>query len=131
MSGQYPARIGVTDWIDESGTFHPLRGKLFDAPYLKHMPENTITVAERLRNAGYQTWHVGKWHLGGGNYLPENFGFDVNIGGCEWGHPSYGYFSPYHIPTLEDGPEGEYLTDRLTDEAIELIRKAPDDKPFF
>ena len=84
-----------------------------------------------MRNAGYQTWHVGKWHLGGGNYLPENFGFDLNIGGCEWGHPSYGYFSPYHIPTLEDGPEGEYLTDRLTDEAIELIRKAPDDKPFF
>ncbi len=74
---------------------------------------------------------MGKWHLGGGNFLPENFGFDVNIGGCEWGHPSYGYFSPYHIPTLEDGPEGEYLTDRLTDEAIELIRKAPDDKPFF
>ena len=131
LSGQYPARIGVTDWIDESGTFHPLKGKLIDAPYLKHMPENTITVAERLRNAGYQTWHVGKWHLGGGNFLPENFGFDVNIGGCEWGHPSYGYFSPYHIPTLEDGPEGEYLTDRLTDEAIELIRKAPDDKPFF
>ena len=131
LSGQYPARIGVTDWIDESGTFHPLRGKLIDAPYLKHMPENTITVAERLKNAGYQTWHVGKWHLGGGNYLPENFGFDLNIGGCEWGHPSYGYFSPYHIPTLEDGPEGEYLTDRLTDEAIELIRKAPDDKPFF
>lgn len=44
----------------------------------------------------------GKWHLGEGNYLPENFGFDVNIVGANGGHPSlHGYFSPYHIPVIE------------------------------
>jgi len=60
---------------------------------------------------------------------PENHGFDVNVGGCHMGSLS-SYFSPYGIPTLADGPDGEYLTDRLTDEAIRLIHDSGD-RPFF
>ena len=61
--------------------------------------------------------------------IADQHGFDVNVAGCEWGHPQ-SYFSPYNCPTLPDGEDGEYLTDRLTDEAIALIENA-DDQPFF
>lgn len=130
LSGKYPATIGVTDWIDHKGEYHPLKGKLIDAPYIKHLPLSEKTIASTLKDNGYQTYHVGKWHLGTEEYYPENHGFMENKGGCFWGHPFNGYFSPYAIPTLEDGIEGEYLTDRLTNEALNLINKA-EDKPFF
>lgn len=134
MTGKYPARLGLTDWLDMEGTSHPLKGKLIDAPYIKHLPDGEYTLANALRDGGYATWHVGKWHLGKRPYYPENLGFDVNIGGCFWGHPHEGYFSPYGIETLTEGPQGEYLTDRITDEAIKLIRshkESGDDRPFF
>lgn len=130
LSGKYPANVGITDWIDWSGRVHPCKGKLIDAPYIDHLPLEEKSLASILRDNGYNTWHVGKWHLGKEPYYPEKHGFDVNIGGCYLGLPRHGYFSPYHIPTLENGPQGEYLTDRLTDEAIGLIEKN-DGRPFF
>jgi arylsulfatase A-like enzyme len=130
LTGKYPATVGVTDYIDWKRSVHPAKGKLIDAPYIDHLPLTEKSVAATLREAGYSTWHVGKWHLGGRDYYPENQGFDVNVGGCSWGYPHQCYFSPWGIETLEDGPEGEYLTDRLTDEAIRLIRKS-EGKPFF
>jgi arylsulfatase A-like enzyme len=131
LTGKYPATVGVTDWIDWTGRAHPARGKLIDVPYVDHLPLEEIALPEVLQEAGYHTWHVGKWHLGGPEYYPERHGFERNVGGCEWGSPRHGYFSPWGIPNLEDGPEGEYLTDRLTDEAIRLIRGNDDGRPFF
>lgn len=125
LTGRYPARIGVTDWIGSNA-----RGKLLEAPYIDHLPSQGYTLARALKSAGYRTWHVGKWHLGGRPFYPQDHGFNVNIGGCDWGSPRKGYFSPWGIPTLADGPAGEYLTDRLTDEAIRLIREN-DGTPFF
>lgn len=125
MSGKYPATVGLTDWIGSHA-----RGRLIDAPYVDHLPLEECSLASALQQGGYTTWHVGKWHLGGRPYYPENHGFMKNIGGCDWGHPRKGHFSPYHIETLPDGPDGEYLTDRLTDEAISLIR-AHKTGPFF
>ncbi len=123
MSGKYPANVGVTDWINWGGGLHPCRGKLIDAPYIDHLPIEEKSIASALKEGGYNTWHVGKWHLGSKEYYPENHGFDINIGGCHYGSPGAGgYFSPYNIEVLEDGPEGEYLTDRLTDEALTLIQ---------
>ncbi len=130
LSGKYPARVGVTDWIDNIGNYHPCHGKLVDAPYLKELRHSETSVAEALRQGGYQTWHLGKWHLGKKPYYPDTHGFEENVGGCHWGHPPEGYFSPYGIETLQDGPGGEYLTDRLTDEAIRLLRNR-EDRPFF
>jgi arylsulfatase A-like enzyme len=130
MSGLYPPRHGIYT------VNNPDRGK---ASKRKLIPEknNTvlsgdfITMAEALRQSGYSTCHVGKWHLGDGELTsPEGQGFDVNIGGNHSGHPAGGYFSPYKNPQLEDGPEGEYLTDRLTDEALAFIEAQKDD-PFF
>lgn len=133
LTGKYPATLGITDWIDARKRIHPARGKLVDVPYIDHLPTSETTVATRLRERGYATWHVGKWHLGGPDYYPDRHGFDVNIGGWEAGSPSNGYFSPWGFPTLADGPEGEYLTDRLTDEAIALIRQNSEasEQPFF
>jgi arylsulfatase A-like enzyme len=132
MTGRYPATLGITDWIDHERIIHPARGKLVDVPYLDHLPHSETTIATLLRQAGYATWHVGKWHLGRHSHYPETHGFDVNIGGCEKGSPGKaGFFSPYAIPTLPNGPDGEYLTDRLTDEAIGLIEQRDPDKPFF
>ena len=130
LSGKYPATVGVTDWVDWGNHVHPARGKLIDVPYIDHLPLEEKSPATALREGGYNTWHVGKWHLGGEPYYPDKHGFDVNVAGCEWGMPWHGYFSPYDIPTLENGPEGEYLTDRLTNEAIQLIEHN-DGKPFF
>ncbi len=130
LTGRYPARVGVTDWIDMDGSCHPLFDKLIDAPYIHHLPKDSRTIAHSLKEAGYATWHVGKWHLGGEEFYPDKFGFEKNIGGCSWGHPHCGYFSPYNIETLENGPDGEYLTDRITDEAINLI-ESDEERPFF
>jgi arylsulfatase A-like enzyme len=133
MTGQYPARIGVTNWIGTQGEegCHPNKGRMIDAPYIDHLPLELNNLPTILGQCGYQTWHIGKWHLGDEPYYPEKQGFSVNIGGCHFGHPPYGYFSPYHLPTLVDGPDGEYLTDRLTNEAIDLIEKRDPEKPFF
>lgn len=125
MSGKNPASVGVTDWIGAH-----TKGKLIDAPYIDHLPLKEKSVATSLREGGYDTWHVGKWHLGESSYYPENHGFDVNIAGNHRGAPHNGYFSPYDLENLEDGPDGEYLTDRLTDEAIHLVRNKGDN-PFF
>ncbi len=125
MTGRYPARVGVTNFIGGNA-----RGRLIDAPYTRHLPLEEKTVARSLAAGGYQTWHVGKWHLGDEPYWPEKQGFDVNVAGCRWGMPMHGYFSPWGHPTLADGPEGEYLPDRLTDEAIRLIENAGD-RPFY
>ena len=130
LTGKYPATVGVSDWIDWGGWVHPAHGRLVDAHYINHLPLNEVSIAAALKNAGYATWHVGKWHLGGESTAPEKHGFDHNIGGCHWGSPANGYFSPYDIPGLENGPKGEYLTDRLTDEAIQLIENHKG-SPFF
>jgi len=130
LSGRYPAGVGVTDWIDWGVGVHPLRGKLIDAPYVDHLPLADTGLAQLLKAAGYQTWHVGKWHLGAAPYDPLGHGFDVNIAGNAWGLPANGYWSPWGLQNLEDGIGGEYLTDRLTDEAVRLIG-ASDGRPFF
>lgn len=125
LSGKYPANVGVTDWIGAHTD-----GKLIDAPYIDHLPLNETSIAKALQQGGYATWHLGKWHLGTKPYYPQHHGFDINIGGCHLGHPENGYFSPYNIETLTDGPEGEFLTDRITDEALTLINHTKQ-KPFF
>jgi len=129
MSGMYASRHGVFTVGD------PARGKSEDRMLIPH-PNNTelagsfVTLAEALKENGYTNCHVGKWHLGeSAKTSPLAQGFDVNIGGNHAGHPRT-YFSPYKNPNLSDGAKGEYLTDRLTDEALKFI-EGNKEKPFF
>lgn len=126
LTGRYPARVGVTNYIGGHST-----GRLIDAPYIRQLPLEEYNLARALKAGGYVTWHVGKWHLGEAPFYPQHQGFDVNIGGCHYGHPYKGYFAPWQIEHLPEGPDGEYLTDRITDEAIRLIRNHDGSKPFF
>ena len=130
LTGKYPATLGLTNFLGGNILGGNTKGKLIDAPYIDHLPLSEKTLATTLRENGYTTWHVGKWHLGGEPYYPEKQGFEVNIGGCDWGLPMHGYFSPWRISTLKDGPRKTYLTDHLTDKAIELIQQN-NEKPFF
>lgn len=133
LTGKYPARLNLT-------TFLPGRPDRPDQKLLQpfinqQLPAGETTLAAELRKAGYTTGHVGKWHLGGKGSLPEERGFDVNIAGDAAGSPR-SYFAPYKnkagvfIPKLEHAPDGEYLTDRLTAEAVKFIENNRD-KPFF
>lgn len=126
LTGKYPARIGLTDWIP--GHNFPW-AKLKPPAFHQELPLEEITIAETLKRAGYATANIGKWHLGKEGYYPERHGFDLNFGGTNKGSPP-SYFYPYNIPTISSGKEGEYLTDRLTDEAEKFIEKNKD-KPFF
>ncbi|MBN2559035.1 MAG: sulfatase [Clostridia bacterium] len=134
MTGKYPASIGLTNFVGGNA-----RGYLVDAPYADHISVNEKTFADELKDNGYRTWHVGKWHLAGRydrteefktSHYPDKHGFDVNIAGCEAGMPHHGYFAPWMIKNLSEGEKGEYLPDRLTDEAIRLVRNN-DGRPFF
>ena len=88
-------------------------------------------IPEMLKIQGYTNGHFGKWHMGPKGFYPEQSGFDVNIGGYEKGAPGKGgYFSPYNNPKLSDGPEGEYLTDRIGDEVLKFIDDNQN-QPFF
>lgn len=117
MTGKYPARLHLTDWI--AGHVKP-KAKLKIPDWTKYLPLEEVTMAEALKPAGYATAAIGKWHLGGEEYLPEKQGFDLNFGGAHQGQPS-SYFSPYKLHNVTDNKDGEYLTDRLTDEALKFI----------
>ena len=125
MTGLYPPRHGVYT-VGSSARGKAANRKLVPTPNRTDLGEECVTLAEVLQRAGYATATVGKWHLGED---PARHGFDVNVGGFAAGHPK-SYFSPYQNPALPDGDDGEYLTDRLTDEAIGFIEQRRDG-PFF
>ena len=132
LTGKYPARLRLTDWI--AGHERP-KAKLKIPDWQKFLPFEEITLAEQFKAAGYATASIGKWHLtpglkeGDEAYYPEKHGFDLNVGGYAKGQPP-SYHAPYKIPTLAEGPKGEFLTDREATEAIKFIT-ANKDKPFF
>ena len=136
MTGKYPVRMRVTDYISPSGGNQPDKWnrntKLMPAAYSDRMPLEEVTLAEALKQSGYATFFGGKWHLGPEGFWPEDQGFDINEGGWEHGGPWGGdsYFSPYGNPNLEDGPAGEYLPARLARETAEFIGDNRD-KPFL
>jgi len=129
MTGKYPARLRLTNFIAGARS-----GKLLSAEYFHYMRLEEVTLAEALKEAGYRTNFVGKWHLGNEPYYPQRQGFDVNVAGDSSGAPPT-YFYPYQrgkrsIPGLDEGKSGEYLTDRLTDESLKLIERSKDE-PFL
>ncbi|MEK0449841.1 MAG: Arylsulfatase [Verrucomicrobiota bacterium] len=134
LSGQWPQRTGITDYI--GAPMQPdqwkRNTKLLPAPYSDRLALDTPTLAKAMKAAGYATFFAGKWHLGPEGWWPENQGFDINMGGIDKGGPYGGkkYFSPYGNPRLSDGPDGEHLPDRLATETAKFI-EANKERPFF
>jgi arylsulfatase A len=142
MTGKYPARLLLTQWLP-SGRWSRTGHKMKEGRYISNLPLEEVTIAEALREHGYKTAFMGKWHLGTETYYyPEHQGFDVNIAGRDYGAPG-SYFFPFtgkwRIPstgkTLHkkkplSGKKGDYLADRLAEEAEEFIRSNAE-KPFF
>jgi len=130
---------------------HPMKMRMWNHQH--YIPVGQKILPAYLKEKGYQNWHVGKWHLGSkkAKTYPTDIGFDVNRGGCEaWGPGSY--FWPYNCKKSVDqdgnevwqgilrnsvpgmaagGKEGEYLTDRLAEEAVKLIKNRDKNKPFY
>ncbi|MGE3315928.1 MAG: sulfatase [Planctomycetaceae bacterium] len=139
MTGQYPARLHMTIWREAAK--RPVNDRKLVPPEVEeNLPhDHAMLLPQLLHKSGYATAHIGKWHLGDASYYPEAFGFDFHLGGNHWGAPAT-YFYPYrgpfsrekeqrYVPGLHWGKKGEYLTDRLTDEAIQFIERA--ENPFF
>lgn len=140
MTGKHAARLHMTIWRE--GAPNPPQGRQFIPPQAaENLPLEETTIAEALKATGYLTFHVGKWHLGNTPFYPEAQGFDVNIGGTQWGAPNT-FFYPFsgsnvfgggefrYVPGLGVGKPGDYLTDRFTDEALKLIDTAGE-RPFY
>ncbi|MBI4910593.1 MAG: sulfatase [Acidobacteria bacterium] len=127
MTGKYPARLHLTDWIP--GRRQWAGSKLLFLPFEQQLPLKETTLAEVMKAAGYTTGSIGKWHLGGQGFSPADQGFDFNIAGTERGSPP-SYFPPYPLPGVEARSETDYLTDNLAARAVQFI-EANKDKPFF
>jgi len=133
MTGKWPQRVGITDYIGAPQPNAWKRNtKLLPAPYATALPLEEVTIAELAKKRGYRTFFAGKWHLGPEGFYPEDQGFDINLGGTERGGPYGGnrYFSPYGNPRLPDGPPGEHLCERLGRETANFIEQNRD-RPFL
>lgn len=135
MSGKYPARLHLTDWIE--GHKRP-EAPLLPPDWTMYLAHEETTLPEYLKTAGYTSAHIGKWHLGeDSTFWPQYQGFDLNVAGYKKGQPP-SFFFPYQrkngppIPYLPGGEPGEYLTYRLTKEAMHFVRtQAESETPFF
>lgn len=129
MSGQYAPRTGIYT-VRKSDRGESTWRRLIPIENTYDLENDVVTMAESIRAAGYTTAFMGKWHLGDGEESgPLIQGFDINVGGNRSGAESY--FAPYENPDMEEGPDGEYLTDRLIDEALKFIKAQGPETPFF
>ena len=126
LTGQWPARTGITQYLPGNSTPY---ARLNQPPLPVGLHNEIATLARPLKGAGYRTASIGKWHLGGGQYGPAAHGFDVTFAGGHWNaHESM--FAPHPYVEVPDAQPGDYLTDRLTDEALQFINEHAD-QPFF
>ena len=140
ITGYAPARLGVTQHGPNNANFGPRDSLLLEAETSGSLPLEQVTLAERLKETGYATAFLGKWHLSNtkkrnkkrGNdlaFYPEHQGFDINVGGNSRGGPAT-YFDPYRNKSIPPRKTGEYLTYRLADETIDYMRTHRE-APFF
>lgn len=143
LTGQYPARLGLTDWISGHSR-HYRNPPLLEPDWTRQLDHEQVTIAEVLQARGFRTANVGKWHLtpeaepgseAERAYWPETQGFEVNIGGNQFGMPG-SYFAPFsrgarQLANMPAAEAGDYLTDRLTDEAVALIERWKDERFFL
>jgi len=131
MTGRHPVRVDVTDWIPGRDASRVKDAKFEQVEDRDNLALDEVTIAEALKGHGYQTFFAGKWHLGDKGHWPTDQGFDFNIGGCDRGSPPGGYYAPWQNPNLTARQEGEYLTERLTDESVGFLDQRNARQPFL
>ncbi len=139
MTGKYPPRVHITDYIggpqpDKARTMPGYKNRLLPAPYQEHLALEETTVGEVFKAGGYSTFFAGKWHLGGEPFYPDKQGFDVTFGAGANGSPGGddGYYAPYHVPNLPGAKPGEHLDIRLATEGAKwLAQQTKSDKPWL
>ena len=129
LTGRYSPRTGIYTVGSGARGLEEFRA-MIPAENVTNLALSEVVFAEPIKAAGYRTAHMGKWHMGTGEFAPENQGFDLNVGGNDTGSPKGGYFAPWDNPQLEPGTEREHLADRLADRAVEFIQ-AEDERPFL
>ena len=129
MTGKHPVRVDITDWIP--GQSNRPTNPLLHPEDRHSLPLKEVTLAEALKQHGYQTFFAGKWHLGREGEWPTDQGFDINIGGHHKGSPPGGYYAPWTNPALKAKHKGEYLTERLTAESAKFLDSRDKAKPFL
>jgi arylsulfatase A-like enzyme len=127
LTGKYPARLRLTDWIPGRKQWPSAR--LVTPPFEQQLPLSETIIPQALKPRGYVSASIGKWHLGGPKYYPDRHGFDLNVAGTDRGSPA-SYFGPFDLPNLTGGTKDDYLTDRLTVEAEKFI-EANRARPWF
>lgn len=123
LTGKYPVRTGVTDWIP--GRASDPKGPITTPKSATQLNLAELTLAEKLKPLGYKSASIGKWHLGGNGFSPTDQGFDVNVGGNESGSPPRSgkpYFGPFELPGIS-ASEDDFLTEKLTDAAVKFIEQ--------
>ena len=129
LTGKYPASFNLTDWLPGRRDFS--FQKLKNVEINQHIPYDISTLPKTLKNKGYKTAIIGKWHLGEDDATTLKQGFELHLPDWKKGWPKKGYYFPYGMKGLEEGKKGEYLTDRLTDEAIKYIDLNKDNSFFL
>ncbi len=125
LTGKYPATLNLTDWLPGRRDF-PFQ-KLLNVKINQSLPSEETTIAEILKDKGYSTGIFGKWHLGKEGSMPTDHGFDTHIPDTPSNWRTF--HGPFGLKKLES-KKGDYLTDKLTDEAIRWIENKQD-TPFF
>ncbi len=128
MTGKYPARLHLTDWIP--GRKQWPAAKVITPEFEQQLPLAEVTVAEALKPLGYRTASIGKWHLGTEPFWPDKQGFDLNVAGTQRGSPA-SYFGPFDLPNLKGGTRDDYITEKLSDAADKFIEESASKAPFF
>ena len=130
MTGRHPVRVDITDWLPGMGIKNK-KTRFALVEDRDELPLEEVTIAEVLKQNGYRTFFAGKWHLGHEGFWPSDQGFDINIGGHHKGSPPGGYYAPWTNPVLKARHEGEYLTERLTEESLEFLESHNKEQPFL
>ncbi|MCP4191637.1 MAG: sulfatase [Planctomycetaceae bacterium] len=131
MTGRHPVRVDITDWIPGRQAQRFKNAKFLHVNDRDNLALSETTIAEALKQHGYQTFFAGKWHLGDRGHWPRDQGFDINVGGCKVGSPPGGYYAPWKNPNLKSRHNDEYLTERLTEESILFLEDRDPSKPFL
>ena len=125
MTGKYPPRFGITDFI-----LGMRSGKVKSAPNADHLPLEEVTIAESLRDAGYATFFAGKWHLGGGEFYPGAQGFPKELTNAQGAKGNVQFWYPESGLPVPDHKDDPKTTERIVNEAVKFIGEHRD-KPFY